>query len=94
MRIKSNFSEIKEFLPGKCTIIMDTNDDLWHFYNVIAKGDLIQIKTTRKVTHENSGGNKSVKKVKIFVTLKVDQIEYDAEGNEIRINGKNVCENE
>lgn len=94
MRIKSNLSEIKPNCSGKVTLIMDTVDDLWHFYNILYKGDLIQTKTTRKVTHENKGGKKSVKKEHIFITLKVDSIEYDAEGSEIRVNGKNVSESE
>jgi protein pelota len=94
MRIRSNFSEIKQDCPGKLTIIIDTADDLWHFYNVLFRGDLIQIKTTRKITKEGTGGNKSVKKEYIFLTLKVETFEYDAEGNEIRFKGKNVSENE
>lgn len=94
MRIKSNFSEIKEYCPGKVTLILDTDDDLWHFYNVLYNGDLIQIKTTRKVTHETGGGGKSVKKQHIFVTLKISNIEYDSEGTEIRVKGKNVSESD
>lgn len=94
MRIKSNLSELVENQPGKITVIVDSNDDIWHIYNLLEKGDLVQLKTTRKVVHESNNGNKTAKKVQIFFTLKIDSIDYNSEDYEIRINGKSVFENE
>jgi stalled ribosome rescue protein Dom34 len=46
MRIKGKF-EIVAGLPGKVTIMLDNNDDLWHLYNIIQKGDFVKMKTFR-----------------------------------------------
>lgn len=95
MRIKTGLSEIQPYQPGKVVLILDTLDDIWHFYNVVSKGDLLQIKVTRKIAHETSGGNKgSTTKKTLNITIKCETIEYDSNGDEIRINGKNVSQNE
>lgn len=98
MRIKSDINSIKPYLPGKVTLIADTLDDLWQLYNIIQKGNLLQIKVSRKVaaaTQSNDCKKKANSKKKTFmVTIKIKTIDYDSQGDEIRINGKNVYENE
>lgn len=94
MRIKSNLSELVENESGKITMIVDSNDDIWHIFNLLEKGDLVQLKTSRKIMHESNNGNKTSKKVQIFFTLKIDSIDYNSEDYEIRINGKSIFENE
>ena len=94
MRIKSNVSELKENQPGKLTLICDNDEDVWAFYNVLLKGDLIQKKVSRKVAQEKDNGSKTVKTVYIIATIKVESIDYDQECSVIRVNGKNVTENE
>lgn len=46
MRIKGKF-EIESGQPGKITILLDNNDDLWHLFNIIQKGDFVKMKTFR-----------------------------------------------
>lgn len=87
MRIKSGLKELIPYQSGKVTMILDTLDDLWHFYNIICKGDLLQIKVSRKIVHEKSG---STTKKTFPATIKCQSIEYDTEVDEIRINGTNV----
>lgn len=42
-------------------ILMPTDEeDLWHLYNLIQKGDCVQMRTLRKVTKTNSIGLKDV----------------------------------
>lgn len=94
MRIKSKSNELVPNQPGMVTIILDTPEDLWHLYNIISRGDLIKMKTFRKVIHENSNGTKTTSKKFIPVTIKIQDIEYDQESIEIRVNGKNVSESD
>lgn len=70
-------------------------EDLWHLYNIVFKGDFVRTTTFRKVTHESTSGIKSAAvKKKINITIKVEEIEYDANEGVIRYKGKNVSENE
>ena len=97
MRIVSDINTLVPYNPGKATMIIDTIDDLWHLYNIIQKGDLLQTKVTRKVAIQPNNENKkksTSSKKQFFVTIKVETIDYDMQGDEIRINGKNVYQNE
>ena len=46
MRIKGKF-DIEPGQPGKLTLMLDSNDDLWHLFNIIQKGDFVKMKTFR-----------------------------------------------
>lgn len=76
-------------------MICDCPEDLWHLYNIIAKGDMIKTQTFRKVAKENNEGIKtsSVKK-KINISVKIEEIEYDNKEGLMRLKGKNVSQNE
>lgn len=46
MRIKGKF-EVESGQPGKVTLMLDNNDDLWHLFNILHKGDFVKMKTFR-----------------------------------------------
>ena len=46
MRIKGKF-EVTSGQPGKVSLMLDNNDDLWHLFNILQKGDFVKMKTFR-----------------------------------------------
>lgn len=80
--------------PGSVKLIPEEADDLWHVYNLVAKGDRLSAVTARKVQRESSSGERDVERVKLKLEIEVEAIDYDNVGAVLRIRGKNVVENE
>jgi protein pelota len=90
MRFKGKYN-LKPGQSGVVHLIIDTEEDLWALYNIMAIGDCIKLATFRKVQHE-SGSKVTSKKRKMILTLRIEEIDYSPEG--IRFRGKNVSQNE
>lgn len=54
---------------------------MWHVYNLVSKGDLVTAKTSRKVSRDVGKGS-DTQSVKMIITIKVEDIEYDGEGQD------------
>ncbi|PKA61741.1 hypothetical protein AXF42_Ash008571 [Apostasia shenzhenica] len=80
--------------PGSVKIIPEEDDDMWHAYNLISAGDLVQAVTVRKVLRESASGGRDAERVKLKLEIKVEAVDYDKEGSVLRIRGKNIMENE
>lgn len=80
--------------PGSVKLVPEEADDLWHVYNLVAKGDRLSSVTVRKVQRESSSGERDVERVKLKLEIEVEAIDYDNVGAVLRIRGKNVVENE
>lgn len=80
--------------PGSVKLVPEEVDDLWHVYNLVAKGDSLSAVTVRKVQRESSTGERDVERVKLKLEIEVEAIDYDNVGAVLRIRGKNVVENE
>eukprot|EP00741_Cyanophora_paradoxa_P014819 tig00020825_g14295.t1 len=72
----------------------DGTEDLWHTYNLIAKGDHVRATTIRKVAKPTASGTTESERVRITLTLVVVAIDFDPQGGVLRIKGRNVAENE
>jgi len=66
---------------------------MWQIYNLVRIGDVVTANTYRKVSRD-TGTNVETEKVRLTLTIRVESIDYDAEGMEIRLKGKNLTENE
>ena len=75
---------------GWVTLMPEEEDDMWHAYNLILVGDLIKASTVRRVQSESAIGVSS-ERVHLQLTIQVTAVEFDAEGGQIRVNGK-TCE--
>lgn len=78
-------------------VVPENADDIWHLYNLINIDDEVECTTTRKVKHESTAEgsrDSSAKTVKLTLKVRVEDVEYDAEGASIRLKGinKTVCE--
>lgn len=57
-------------------------------------GDKLRAPTFRKVVTEGSTGTRTSTKVRLTLTLDIEDIEYDHEGCKLRVKGRNIEENE
>jgi protein pelota len=54
-------------------------EDMWHVYNLVRAGDRVTAVTFRKIAVQSSGGSES-ERVKIKLTIAVEAIDFDPEG--------------
>jgi protein pelota len=79
---------------GSMSLLPQEQEDMWHLYNLIATGDHITGVSYRKVSKETSSGAVAAQKIKIKLTIKVEDMVFDSATCELRIKGKNQSENE
>jgi protein pelota len=74
---------------GKIVLKIETLDDLWHLYNVVASSDVIISRTTRRIRigDEDSRKQDSVRKTMIL-KLEVEEVSFHTFSNRVRIKGK------
>lgn len=73
------------------------DEDIYHIYNLIGIGDLIEAFTTRKIVNKSQTGVTKTQKRKIKLTLKIIKIQYYTNANShlaLEIKGTNVKKNE
>ncbi|KAE8793085.1 hypothetical protein D1007_32294 [Hordeum vulgare] len=80
--------------PGSAKLLPEEEDDLWHAYNLIAVGDSLQAVTVRKVLRDSASGGRDAERVKLKLEIVVESVDYDKEGNVLRVRGKNITEND
>ena len=70
----------------------------WRGYGIHSQitiiGDKLRAPTFRKVVTEGSTGTRTSTKVRLTLTLDIEDIEYDHEGCKLRVKGRNIEENE
>jgi protein pelota len=84
---------IDELGNGSVGIIMQEDDDMWHAFNLIHKGDAIKAVTFRKIKEESKTGSVVTTKKKLTLVIKVERIDYDTDGPSLRISGVSASEN-
>ena len=74
-------------LPGEVRITPEELEDLWHAYNLITVGDEVSSLAIRKVQRESSTGSVDSQRIKVNLTIQVTSIDFDPEGEELRLGG-------
>jgi len=78
---------------GYVRVSPETNEDVWHLYNLLSLSDQITMSTVRKVKSSSATGSVSSNKLRLTLTLKMDTLPvYDATNSSIRISGINSSE--
>ncbi len=67
---------------------------MWHAYNLVAIGDSLRASTMRKVTTEGSTGSTKSTKIRLTLTVRVEDIDFDTQACMLRVKGRNIEENE
>jgi protein pelota len=79
---------------GLVRLQADEPEDMYHLFNLVCEGDLITANTVRNVVKESSTGSTVKQRMNMKLKIKVERIEFDAEQCALRINGRNMQENE
>jgi protein pelota len=78
----------KDLKHGEIKLMPETLDDIWHLYNIIDKGDLVQAITfrTEEVKDDKIRSKKSVKK-KMKLGIRVGEIKFHEFSDRLRVHG-------
>ena len=79
---------------GQVTLLPEETEDLWHTYNLIAKGDKLLATTFRKVQKESSTGSVDSQKIKMSLAINVSRVDFDPDGGSLRVSGTIASEHE
>ncbi|KAL1915550.1 uncharacterized protein VTP21DRAFT_6674 [Calcarisporiella thermophila] len=85
---------IEKDRSGYVTLYPEELEDMWHVYNLISKGDQLRATTIRRVQSESSTGSVNSQRIRLTLTISVEEIDFDAQSRLLRINGRNVVENQ
>lgn len=78
---------------GYVVLCAEEMEDMWHVFNLIAKGDQIKASTVRRVQSESSTGSVDSSRIRVTLTVEVEDVEFDAQVGQVMIKGRNIQEN-
>lgn len=79
---------------GTVAMIPEEPEDMWHLYHLLAAGDILRSTTIRKVKSETATGSVDSQKVRTSLSIEVAAVEFDVAGCMLRVNGRNMEENQ
>uniref|UniRef100_A0A7I4DHN3 eRF1/Pelota-like N-terminal domain-containing protein n=1 Tax=Physcomitrium patens TaxID=3218 RepID=A0A7I4DHN3_PHYPA len=79
---------------GSVKLVPEEPEDMWHVYNLVAKGDRVSGVTVRKVMRETASGAGEAERVRLKLEVEVETVEYDKVASVLRVRGKNMLESE
>ncbi|KAI7906771.1 uncharacterized protein BX663DRAFT_466953 [Cokeromyces recurvatus] len=79
---------------GSITLLPEELEDMWHIYNLISNDDMIRAPTIRRIQSESSTGSTTSQRVRLTLTITVENVDFDPQGGLLRINGKVASENQ
>jgi len=81
---------------GLIVVVPEEEEDLWHLYNLVQRGDSIKTGTFRKIKTESKTGSVSTKRMFMVIKLQILQINYyygeESADIGLLLKGKNIEE--
>jgi protein pelota len=78
----------KNLRQGFVKVVPDSQDDLWHLYNVIYKGDEVYAYSSRAIKSDTEASRpKSGERVSAFMGVKVESVAWDKFLGKLRVHG-------
>lgn len=78
----------KNLRQGFVKVVPSSDDDLWHLYNVIYKGDEVYAYSSRAVkTDQEYSRPKSAERISAFMGIKVESVAWDKFLGKLRVHG-------
>jgi protein pelota len=78
----------KNLRQGYVKVVPDSQDDLWHLYNVIYKGDEVYAYTSRAIKSDTESSRpKSGERVSAFMGVEVESVAWDKFLGKLRVHG-------
>ncbi|KAJ3361616.1 hypothetical protein GGF31_002208 [Allomyces arbusculus] len=84
---------IEKDASGYVKLCPEESEDMWHIYNLIAPGDRVRASTIRRVQSESSTGSVESQRMRVTLTLEVEDTEFDGTACQVKIKGRNAEEN-
>ncbi len=69
-------------------VILENQDDLWHLYNIVRRGDLVKAETTREMKVSRGEDVMKGSRVKMVLGVHVEQVEFQKFTGKLRIRGR------
>uniref|UniRef100_A0A0N5BZQ0 Protein pelota homolog n=1 Tax=Strongyloides papillosus TaxID=174720 RepID=A0A0N5BZQ0_STREA len=79
---------------GSIKVLLEEEEDMWQFYNLIRVKDLVKASTVRKVITESETRSNSSQKINMNLTIAVEVITFDPTTCTLHLKGKNTEKNE
>uniref|UniRef100_A0A336LUU1 Protein pelota homolog n=1 Tax=Culicoides sonorensis TaxID=179676 RepID=A0A336LUU1_CULSO len=92
--MKLVYKNIDKAMNGSVTLIAEEPEDMWHAYNIIQSKDQVRSTTIRKVQNETATGSSSSNRIRTTLTISVENIDFDTQGQQLRLKGRNIEENQ
>lgn len=92
--MKLVYKNVDKGNQGSVVLIPEEPEDMWHAYNLIARGDNVRSTTIRKVQNETATGSSTSSRVRTTLTITVENIDFDTQACVLRLKGRNVEENQ
>jgi protein pelota len=92
--MKCSKISINKNSEGTINVTPEDTDDIWLLYNLIQEENQVECPTFRKVVVSESASSDTQKKIKLVLAVKVEKSEVDLQYGTLRVNGKNVKEND
>ncbi|KAJ2502959.1 Translation factor pelota [Coemansia sp. RSA 1972] len=83
---------IEKNQSGSVRLIAQEPEDIWHVYNLVQKGDQLKASTVRGVKSESKTGSVTTDRVRITLTVSIEDVFFDSQACALRINGRNIGE--
>ena len=73
---------------GEMKVLPETDDDIWHLYNVICVGDIVTASTTRRDEKaDDKLRAERAEKKRMTLGIRIEKIEFDSDGLRMRLLG-------
>ncbi|KAF9974368.1 hypothetical protein BGZ73_002219 [Actinomortierella ambigua] len=84
---------IEKDKSGYVTLIPEEFEDMWHAYNLIQKHDQLRAVTIRRIQSESATGSVESQRIRLTLTISIDNVDFDTQVGMLRINGRVIVEN-
>lgn len=91
MRLLDKTIALEKDKSGSLSLIPEDKEDLWQLYNLIQKGDVVELSTVRNVKKTEGG---KAERVNVRLKIAVESVEYTPSDESMRVRGKTTEQNE
>lgn len=91
MRLLDKTIALEKDKSGSLSLVPQDKEDLWQLYNLIQKGDVVELPSVRNVKKTEKG---KAERVHVHLKLLVESIDYVASDEAMRIRGKTTEQSE
>lgn len=91
MKLLDKTIALEKDKSGLLLLVPQDKEDLWQLYNLIQKGDVVELATVRNVKKSESS---RAERVHVWLKVAVESVEYEPSDEVMRVRGKTVEQNE